>query len=171
MSGEKAMKKMLSISILWSGCLLARLAGNILIAPIIPLFALQQTIQTSFGLSVGILFTITQLFVMNLFSYSLDITTIGIMGVAVSASLITTLSIKHSFWQPFMTVILFDMVTGLCMGPLVWHQPLSVALAGQIPHTCLHLLTTGLWMGICHKSLHHLLQTSLKTEANEARVE
>lgn len=165
------MRKMLPISILWSGCLLGRLLGTLLVAPVIPLFAVQQTVQTSFGLHIGICFTITQLFVMNLIGHTLGITTVGIIGGAVSASLVAILCTKNSFWRPFITVILFDVITGLCMGPLVWHQPFCVALMGQIPHTCIHLLTTGLWMGVCHARLHVLLSTDSKTEANEARVE
>ena len=165
------MRKMLPISILWSSCLLGRLIGNLLAAPVIPLFAVQQTIQTHFGLRMGILFMIGQLLVMDLIFCTAGITTIGVIGAAISVLLITKLCTKNSVWQPFITVILFDVITGLAMGPLVWHQPFYAALAGQIPHTCIHLLTTGLWMGMCHKGLLHMLQTYSKKEAKEARVE
>jgi uncharacterized membrane protein len=35
--------------------------------------------------------------------------------------------------------IVYDAVTGLTVGPLVWHQPFMVALVGQIPFTLLHI--------------------------------
>ena len=39
-----------------------------------------------------------------------------------------------------MGTIAFDLVTGLSVGPLLFHQPFIVALMGQIPFTVLHLL-------------------------------
>jgi len=36
--------------------------------------------------------------------------------------------------------LFFDFVTGICMGPILFGQPLSVAFIGQIPFTLHHLL-------------------------------
>lgn len=38
--------------------------------------------------------------------------------------------------------LFYDAVTGLMAGPLFFHQPFMVALAGQIPFTIMHLLGT-----------------------------
>lgn len=40
----------------------------------------------------------------------------------------------------FMGTVAFDIVTGFSVGPLFFHQSLSVAIIGQIPFTLLHLL-------------------------------
>jgi hypothetical protein len=35
--------------------------------------------------------------------------------------------------------LVYDALTGLTVGPLVWNQPFMVALVGQVPFTLLHL--------------------------------
>lgn len=44
--------------------------------------------------------------------------------------------VKFTVWG----TLSYDIVTGLGMGPLLFHQPFAQALLGQIPFTILHLL-------------------------------
>lgn len=41
-----------------------------------------------------------------------------------------------------MATLAYDAVTGLTLGPILFHVPFMMALAGQIPFTILHLLGT-----------------------------
>ncbi len=52
---------------------------------------------------------------------------------------------KRSGWKSyasyaFIATIFYDVVTGLTIGPLFFHQSFMVSLIGQIPFTVLHLL-------------------------------
>lgn len=56
-----------------------------------------------------------------------------------------------------MSTILFDMVTGLTLGPLFFNQSFSGALMGQIPFTMLHLLGNISFAYILSPAIYNLL--------------
>jgi uncharacterized membrane protein YuzA (DUF378 family) len=52
---------------------------------------------------------------------------------------------KRSGWKSyasyaFFATIVYDLVTGLTIGPLFFHQSFAVSLVGQIPFTLIHLI-------------------------------
>ncbi|HEX8591610.1 MAG TPA: ECF transporter S component [Candidatus Paceibacterota bacterium] len=50
--------------------------------------------------------------------------------------------------------VLYDIVTGLTVGPIFFNQPLMLAVAGQIPFTLMHLLGTVLFTLALSPALH-----------------
>ena len=50
--------------------------------------------------------------------------------------------------------LFYDAVTGLTIGPLLWGQSFSVALAGQIPFTLLHLTGNLLFAAVVSPALY-----------------
>lgn len=51
-------------------------------------------------------------------------------------------SIKNFLTFGIVGTIVYDAITGLTIGPLLWHQSFMLALTGQIPFTLLHLAGT-----------------------------
>lgn len=51
-------------------------------------------------------------------------------------------SVKNFLYFGIVGTVAYDAVTGLTIGPLLWHQSFMVALTGQIPFTLLHLAGT-----------------------------
>lgn len=60
--------------------------------------------------------------------------------------------------------LVYDALTGLTVGPLLFHQTFMTALMGQIPFTALHLASTVLFALV----LAPLLDTALATDAQAA---
>lgn len=58
----------------------------------------------------------------------------------------------------------YDAVTGLTVGPMAFGQPLSAALAGQIPFTILHLLGTVVFSAVLSPAIYRWV---VKNEALE----
>lgn len=169
------MKKNIRVGILiWCGCFCARLASQAICADSIPLLAIQQTVGSIFGLWGGIFFSLTQFLATDIFTHNVGIWTIGVLGATLCASLVVALNNKAtvSWWQPLVAVVVYDIITGLCMGPLLWNQPWLIACVGQIPHTALHLATTAIWWGVFHEKIEQNMHTSVgKTLTNKMRVE
>lgn len=53
--------------------------------------------------------------------------------------------------------ILYDIVTGLTVGPLFFHQSLRVAIVGQIPFTLLHLLGNVTFAALLSPLIYNLV--------------
>ncbi len=51
-------------------------------------------------------------------------------------------SVKNFLIYGIIGTLFYDLITGILMGPLLFHQPFMVALIGQIPFTLSHLLGT-----------------------------
>lgn len=51
-------------------------------------------------------------------------------------------SVKNFLSFGIVGTLAYDAMTGLTIGPLLWHQPFMAALVGQIPFTLLHLAST-----------------------------
>ena len=49
-------------------------------------------------------------------------------------------SAKNDFCYGVVATVIYDVITGLIMGPVIFHQSFMVALIGQIPFTGRHLL-------------------------------
>jgi hypothetical protein len=60
----------------------------------------------------------------------------------------------------------YDALTGLTVGPIIFHQSFAEALAGQIPFTILHLASTVLFALV----LSPILDKVLASDTQEARA-
>ncbi len=62
------------------------------------------------------------------------------------------------------STLVYDTVTGLSVGPLVFHQSLMTALVGQIPFTLMHLLGTVVFSVLLSPVLYHWVVENEKLE-------
>jgi hypothetical protein len=51
-------------------------------------------------------------------------------------------STGHFVGFGIVATLIYDALTGLTVGPIIWHQPLAAAFVGQIPFTLMHLAGT-----------------------------
>ncbi len=58
------------------------------------------------------------------------------------------------------SILFYDAVTGLTVGPIAFHQPLASALVGQIPFTILHLLGSIVFAALVSPALYRWLARS-----------
>ena len=75
---------------------------------------------------------------------------------------------KSSSWNyvkfSIMGTLFFDAVTGLSVGPLIFHQPFMGALAGQIPFTIFHLLGNISFALILSPAIYNIAVKKEKSE-------
>lgn len=64
----------------------------------------------------------------------------GLLGLGASYFFQNRSGWRNYALYAIVATILYDVVTGLTIGPLFFHQSFMVSLAGQIPFTVLHLL-------------------------------
>lgn len=64
--------------------------------------------------------------------------------------------------------LFFDIITGICTGPLLFHQPLIHAILGQIPFTCIHLISNILLALTLSSLIDHWI---VKKVCNQTRRE
>ncbi|PIR83145.1 hypothetical protein COU19_01950 [Candidatus Kaiserbacteria bacterium CG10_big_fil_rev_8_21_14_0_10_56_12] len=50
--------------------------------------------------------------------------------------------------------VIYDAITGVAMGPLLFHQSLAIALAGQIPFTLMHLTGAVLFSALLSPEIY-----------------
>jgi len=65
----------------------------------------------------------------------------GLLGLGASYYFRNRSGWKNYAIYAFIATIIYDAVTGLTIGPLFFHQSLTVSLIGQIPFTVLHLIS------------------------------
>ncbi len=64
----------------------------------------------------------------------------GVVGVGAHYFFRTRESrVRNYVGFAIVATLFYDAITGLTIGPLLWHQPFMMALLGQIPFTLLHL--------------------------------
>lgn len=63
-----------------------------------------------------------------------------------------------------MSTIFYDIMTGLTIGPIIFHQQFSVALAGQIPFTLLHLFGNIIFAFILSPAIYNSVSEKKKIE-------
>lgn len=64
----------------------------------------------------------------------------GLMGLGATYYFKNRSGWKSYALYAFFATIVYDLITGLTIGPLFFHQSFIVSLTGQIPFTVLHLL-------------------------------
>ena len=76
---------------------------------------------------------------------------------------------KNNSWNyakfAIMGTLAFDIVTGLSIGPIFFHQPFMQALTGQIPFTAMHLLGNVSFAVLLSPIIYRFVITNPKFES------
>ncbi len=112
-----------------------------------PILATQMPFSKAYGKIAGFLFAFFSMVLYDILTGKVGIWTFitasayGLLGLWAS---IYFKNKNNSSWNyakfAVMGTLAFDIVTGLSVGPLFFHQPFMEALIGQIPFTALHLI-------------------------------
>ena len=112
-----------------------------------PILATQMPFSKAYGKIAGFLFAFFSMVLYDILTGKVGMWTFitasayGLLGLWAS---IYFKNKNNSSWNyakfAVMGTLAFDIVTGLSVGPLFFHQPFIEALIGQIPFTALHLL-------------------------------
>jgi hypothetical protein len=118
-----------------------------------PLLAAVMPLTKRYGALEGFAFAVLSIVIYDALTAGFGIWTLvtaaAYGGVAVGAHLYFSLA-----------VLVYDVVTGLTVGPLAYGQPFAAAVVGQIPFTILHLLGAVLFAAVASPLLYKWLQTS-----------
>ena len=111
-----------------------------------PLLAVQMPFARRYGASTAFLFGALSIVLFDILTSGIGPWTLvtaflyGMLGIFSSLFFKHfTASAKNYALFAFMGVIAYDALSGLTIGPLLFHQSFMVALVGQIPFTLLHL--------------------------------
>jgi uncharacterized membrane protein len=112
-----------------------------------PILATQMPFSKAYGKIAGFLFAFLSIVLFDIITTQVGMWTFitasayGLLGLWAS---IYFKNKNNSSWNyakfAVMGTLAFDIVTGLSVGPLFFHQPFIEALIGQIPFTALHLV-------------------------------
>ena len=112
-----------------------------------PLLATQMPFSKAYGKIAGFLFAFLSIVFFDIITGKVGMWTFitaiayGFLGFWASMYFKNK---NNSSWNyarfAIMGTLVFDIVTGLSVGPLFFHQPFMEALIGQIPFTALHLV-------------------------------
>lgn len=111
-----------------------------------PILATQMPFSKAYGKIAGFLFAFLSMVLFDIITGKVGMWTFitasayGLLGLWASVYFKNK---NNSSWNyakfAVMGTLAFDIVTGLSVGPLFFHQPFMEALMGQIPFTALHL--------------------------------
>ncbi len=111
-----------------------------------PILATQMPFAKAYGAVAGFVFAFTSILLYDILTVKvgwwtlITAVTYGIIGIG-SAWYFSRYAQKRLNYVVFAIIgtLFFDIVTGLLIGPLFFHQMFIEALIGQIPFTLLHL--------------------------------
>lgn len=127
-------------------CLLVRLipfrAPNIE-----PILATTMPMSRAYGALMGFSFAVLSILLYDLATHTLGVQTFFTAGAYGALGLWSANYFKHNRGKTIdyvrfaiMGTLFFDSVTGLTVGPMLFHQSFFASLVGQIPFTAIHLL-------------------------------
>jgi hypothetical protein len=112
-----------------------------------PILAFQMPFSKNYGGVSAFLFAFSSIIFYDVFTSGLGMWTFvtavvyGLLGVWAMLYFKNKQMNSIDFVRfAILGTIVYDVLTGLSVGPLFFHQSLSVAIAGQIPFTLLHLI-------------------------------
>ena len=76
-------------------------------------------------------------------------------------------SVKNYVIYAIIGTLVFDIITGVAMGPILYGQPFMEALVGQIPFTVRHLLSSVVSSLLLSVLIEHWIVTNPKLETRE----
>ena len=138
--------KVLKFLIGWTTCFLIRLIP-FKTPNIEPLLATQMPFAKKYGALYGFFFGSLSILLFDIVSQKVGIWTLitgvcyGLLGVFASVFFKKQKSTRLSYLKfAVVGTIFYDALTGLTIGPLMFHQSFMESLIGQIPFTAMHLL-------------------------------
>jgi uncharacterized membrane protein len=125
------------------------------------ILAVQMPYSRVFGKIAGFLFGFLSIIVYDVLTSTLGAwtlitaTTYGVLGLW-AVNYFKNKENKPVDYVKFaiMSTLLFDAVTGLTVGPIIFHQSLLSAFVGQIPFTILHLAGNSLFAFILSSAVY-----------------
>jgi len=111
-----------------------------------PIMAVLMPFGKTYGKLYAFLFGSLSIVFFDLITSGLGIWTLitaltyGFLGIGAQYFFKNRSGWKNYALYSFVAIILYDAITGLTVGPLMYGTPFIVALVGQIPFTALHLL-------------------------------
>lgn len=142
-----------------------------------PLLSAVMPLTKRFGMLEGAGFAVLSIVLYDAVTAGLGIwtfvTALAYAGIAVGAYFYfknRSPSRGNFVRYSIISVLVYDAVTGLTVGPLAFNQPLSAAIMGQIPFTVLHLLGAVFFAMVASPLLYRWLQESEATAPAAARA-
>ncbi len=136
-----------------------------------PILATQMPFGKAYGKIAGFTFAFLSIVLLDLIVSKVGLWTwitacsYGLLGIWAGLYLKNK---KNSAWNyatfAIMGTLAFDIVTGLSIGPLFYHQPFTQALVGQLPFTGMHLLGNVGFAIILSPALHRYVVANKKLE-------
>ena len=159
-------------------CLLVRMIP--LRAPNIePILAVQMPFSRIYGSFLGFSFGFFSIVVYDFLTSGFGIWTLitaiayGLLGLWAVKYFQKQQNKKNNSWTyvkfALMSTLFYDIITGLTLGPLFFHQSFVVALTGQIPFTMLHLLGNSIFAYMLSPGIYNLFKKK-KTEITSLNV-
>jgi membrane-associated HD superfamily phosphohydrolase len=139
-----------------------------------PLMAALMPIGKRAGMFASIFFAVTSIVLYDAVTAGWGSWTLAAAGayalVALAASFYFRFAPStraHFVGFGIVATLAYDVLTGLTVGPIIFHQSFAEALAGQIPFTILHLASTVLFALV----LSPFLDKILASDTQEARAQ
>jgi len=140
------MRHWLKYLIGWSVCILYRLSP-FHIPNLEPNLSVIMPFSKKLGWFGGALFGILSMVMFDLITGKIGMWTLLTAGAYGLVGALAPIALKRMSYVAYAVVgaVVFDALTGLTMGPLLFAQPFSQALIGQIPFTAMHILGNALF--------------------------
>lgn len=166
------MSRISTLALTWLGIFAFRFFLLPLRAPNVePLMAAVMPIGKRAGALVNIVFAVSSIALYDAVTAGWGSWTLAAAGayglVALAASVyfrFAPATRTHFVSFGIVATLAYDALTGLTVGPLMFHQPFAAALAGQVPFTLMHLAGTILFALV----LAPLLDRALVADMQEA---
>jgi uncharacterized membrane protein len=166
-------KNWIKTTIVFAGVLLVRLmpfrAPNVE-----PIMAVIMPIGKIYGGFMSFMFGFFSIFLFDSMTSGIGIWTLvtafayGFLGLGAQYYFKNRSGWKNYALYAVVATILYDIVTGLTIGPLFFHQSFIVSFTGQIPFTVLHLLGNVSFAIVLSPVIEKWLVTaSVKTTASQ----
>ncbi len=94
----------------------------------------------------------------------------GVVGIGASWYFRTrTSSVRNYVSFAIVATLFYDAMTGLTIGPLLWHQPFLAALGGQVPLTLLHLAGNITFAVVLSPAIYRFVVTNSQVSYSHLR--
>ncbi|MEI6316466.1 MAG: hypothetical protein WCO65_01925 [bacterium] len=143
-----------------------------------PIFATQMPFAKAYGEFAGVLFGVTSVVAYDFITHTSGVWTLvtaaayGMLGFFSARYFKNKQPSRKNFVSfAIMGTLFYDAVTGLTVGPLLFHQSFITALVGQIPFTALHLIGNTLFAAVISPVLYtFLLQHKQRLKVTNYKV-
>lgn len=143
-----------------------------------PLLAVQMPFAKRYGVAVGFLFGVASIVAYDIITGKIGVWTLitalayGSLGI-LSALYFKNRAASRKNFVIFAVLgtLFYDAVTGLSIGPLFFHESFSIAFAGQIPFTALHLFGSIIFAALLSPAIYRSLTYERKKQYAETSLQ